>query len=439
MKKALCIILTVCMLASLGMIAASASDATATPPKKPDWVITEVMPDNHGTAGYSGNEDPLEYIEIYNSSGSPLNLYDYCLTYQGSGRTSDSFETIIQEITPIKPGDYLDGSNLPWSGQTNECSDLSNKPVNPDTCVVQPGEVVLLWVMYHEAYYTIYNNGKGISIDDFREFHSVPANVKVIAVDGNSNANYGGNDKNFNVKNSATGTYGIALYSDALNSAANVEGSNYPVIYSDSIELSAWTSVDFDSQIPGHIANANLAYNYTFDMHGYGSDEWFYVRDGRRMVLCEFYADRTPGWLTPFQKLTLGEALDAGDSFNVDDIYAPNIDAGDFLGFEIGGKLYAPGSTFTAESAGVQTIEYKYGKAAETSKVETTKADTTKADTTKADVTGDETTVAPAGEETTTPVTNKADKKSSCKSAVTIGLAAVLLPAAVIVAKKKKD
>ncbi|MGI6166579.1 MAG: hypothetical protein ACOYIA_00345, partial [Eubacteriales bacterium] len=103
---------------------------TSSTTRGPDWVITEICPDQagDGTGGWSDGKDVFEFIEIYNNSGATLNLYDYCLTYNGNARTDEKFETLIVEITPFKAGDYLDGSNLPWSGATNDCGDLSNKP-----------------------------------------------------------------------------------------------------------------------------------------------------------------------------------------------------------------------------------------------------------------------------------------------------------------------
>lgn len=443
MKKAVSLLLCVLLLTSLSTIAASASNEllTTTSSPRPDWIITEVCPDTsgNGIGGYTDGKDVFEFFEIYNNSGSTLNLYDYCMTYNGNARTSEKFETQIVEITPFKPGDYLDGSNLPWSGQANECSDLSNKPVNPDTCLVAPGEVVVIWSMYHEAYYASWNEGKGMSVADFRAFWNIPDDVKVIAWDACSSTSYGGHDKNFNIKNSDTGTYGIAYYSDVLNTAANTEagGSNiYAVNYTESVELTAWVTLDFPNQLGS--SQANMTYNFTIDNQGIGAEEWALNPDLRRMLLIEAQADPTPGTLTTLQKLTLGVPLDAGESLSVDDFlyYIPTLDTG-FEGFEINGTLYPLKSTFTASSAGVYTLTYKYLEPGATTEPKQTDAPVTtppkKDDTTTTP--GDSSTTAPSTEATTT--TTPPAKEKGCGSTIGFGLLACLIPAAVVIGKKK--
>jgi len=456
MKKAFAILLTACLLASLGVTATSATVTTTSAPTRPDWVITEICPDQagDGTGGWSDGKDCMEFIEIYNNSGITLNLYDYCMTYNGNARTNEKFETQIVEITPFKAGDYLDGSNLPWSGATNDCGDLSNKPVNPDTCMVAPGEVVVLWVMYHEAYYALWNEGKGMSMENFRSFWGIPEGVKVIAVDGSSNTDHGGHDKNFNVKNSATGTYGIALYSEALNTAANTTtggDANYPVIYTESPELSAWATVCFTTQLmAGSIAN--YTYNFAPDYQGIAAAEWGYVADARRMLLVHPYVDAlseaTVGKLLPIQKLILGAPMEAGETCEfADDLYIPDAGLGDFEGFIIGDTLYKLGTTFKAEAAGTYTLQYKYkndtltyskvvGEEAETT---TTPPDTTTPPETSTGPT--ETTTEPTEETTTevvSPPTTEPPKKESCKSVVGLGFIATLIPAALVITKKKR-
>ena len=217
------------MLSALSAVSVFADDEVTGQTAQPDWIITEIANDTQGkegnTNGYTPDvtADTFEFIEIYNNSGRELNLYDYALTYNGNARDSSKFEHQITEYTPIKPGDYLDGSTLVPTEATLPFGDLSNRPVNPDTCTVAPGEVVVLWMVYLEAYQARFNGGKGVSMADFRAHWSIPEDVKVIAVDANGNTKNGGHSKNFNVKNSAVGTYGIALQSEELNAAAAKE------------------------------------------------------------------------------------------------------------------------------------------------------------------------------------------------------------------------
>jgi len=463
MKKFYAVFLVACLFASIWTTTASATMVTTTSSttRGPDWVITEICPDQmgDGTGGWSDGKDPMEFIEIYNNSGTTLNLYDYCLTYNGNARTSEKFETQIVEITPFKPGDYLDGTTMPWSGQSIECGDLSNKPVNPETCLVAPGEIVVLWVMYHEAYYALWNDGKGMSIDDFRNFWNIPEGVKVIAVDGSSNTNYGGHDKNFNVKNSATGTYGIALYSEALNTAANTAtggDANYPVVYTESPELICWATVCFTTQLlAGSIAN--FSYNFAPDFQGIGAAEFGYVADARRMMLVYPYVDAiseaTVGKLLPIQKLILGTPMEAGESCTFsDELYIPDAEQlGEFEGFIIGDTLYKIGSTFTAETAGTYTLKYKYknDNTLTYSKVAGVDAETTTAEPVGTTTEPKETSTAPvesstpAEEDTTTAAlggeSTTADKeKESCKSVMGLGFVAMLVPTALVIARKKR-
>lgn len=66
MKKLISLALAVLMLASLSTLAVSATDGLLTTTSAaldmPDWVITEIAPDNAGTGevgGYSDGKDPL--------------------------------------------------------------------------------------------------------------------------------------------------------------------------------------------------------------------------------------------------------------------------------------------------------------------------------------------------------------------------------------------
>lgn len=156
MKRNLSIFLTILMLLSVAVVLPAFADETVTgQTDAPEWIITEIANDTAGndanTNGYPAvnSKDVFEFIEIYNNSGRELDLYDYALTYDSATRDSENFENRITESTPIKGGDYLDGFDLvPDEGQA-VFGDLSLKPVNPDTCLVAPGEVVVLWMVYY--------------------------------------------------------------------------------------------------------------------------------------------------------------------------------------------------------------------------------------------------------------------------------------------------
>ena len=382
MKKLLSVILSVCLLLSLFPVVLTAfaegetdGEPEETTARMPDWVITEISPDQtgEGTDVYSTSHDVGEFIEICNTSGRTLNLYDYCVVYNGNDRTSDKFERVIVESTPIKPGDYTDGSTFIFTDKADYgVCDLSNKPVNPETCEVAPGEVVVLWMMYSEVYFDIYNEGKGFTLDNFRQLWNIPEGVKVIAVDANGNtAKYGGHGKNFNVKNSAVGTYGIAKYSEELNEATNVKGSEgLTVNFWECEDLICWATVDFTNQLTeGSIPNNT--YQFTWDYAGYAATDGMYITDepyayapGRCMLLDAYVDEPTVGSLTLIQKMTFGMPLTAGDSLVYNDawyyLYVPEAGKGAYEGLNINGILYSRDTTFTATADGVYTFDYKF-------------------------------------------------------------------------------
>lgn len=266
MKKFIVSLLLAALLIPLCIIPVFAEDATpdttasaVASQEKPDWLITEISENQvgdttvvpqWGTTGFSGC-DCFEFIEIYNNSGKTLNLYDYCMTYNGNGRTNADgfFEHQITETTPFlsgnlyedKAGNYLDGSGIGQEGFKYKylVNDLEVPLVidsslkNPATCEVAANEVVVLWFVYLEAYYSKWHetsegalDGTGMTMTDFRTFYDIPENVKVICVDAFSTTTLskfvvksatgteyktatdtegpGGCDKNFNIKNSET-------------------------------------------------------------------------------------------------------------------------------------------------------------------------------------------------------------------------------------------
>ena len=157
--------------------------------------------------------------------------------------------------------------------------------------------------------------------------------------------------------------------------------------------------------------------------------------------LIEALADPTPGKLNALQKMVLGVALEAGDTFDINYLYAPAPqDQGKFEGLVINDRLYTATEIFTADKAGIYTVDYKYADPNATTQDTTTVAPVTT--TTPKDTT----TVAP--EPTTTPqdTTTAAPKdtttagkseKSGCGSVVALSLMVCIIPAAVVVCRKK--
>ena len=373
MKKLLSMLTACLLLLSPFSLTAFADEPVMGQTAAPDWIITEIGNDCHGKAENTNSYDDtvsadcFEFIEIYNNSGKELNLYDYALIYNGNKRSSENFEHQITEYTPIKGGDYLDGSTLVPTEPTLPFGDLSLRPTNPDTCQVAPGEIVVLWMMYLEAYQGRFNDGKGMSVEDFRAHWNIPESVKVIAVDANGNAKNGGHAKNFNVKNSDVGTYGIVRKSDALDAASNVKDA--PMVdgnFWESEDLVCWATLDFiDSVFEGSMPNTT--YSFTWDFKGYAAlDEVYtylldqpYVYDARRCFMLTLYDEPSVGTLNPLQKMTVGIELSEGESFTFssDTTYNPMLEK-DILGYKIGGRFYDDGDTFTAPAAGLYTYDF---------------------------------------------------------------------------------
>ena len=467
MKKLFCILLaSLFILTSAAVIPVFADEATGqtTPP---DWIITEVCPDQQGrdgnTNGYTADisADCFEFIEIYNNSDRELNLYDYAVVYNGSARDSAKFEHQITEYTPIKAGDYLDGSNLVPTEPTQPFGDLSNRPTNPDTCLVAPGEVVVLWMMYLEAYQGRFNDGKGMSVADFRAHWNIPEDVKVIAVDANGNTKNGGYSQNFNVKNSAVGTYGIAKQSAELEAACNVKDApGLDGNYWESEHLICWATVDFtDMLLDGSVAN--VTYNFTYDFAGYAAQDQAYtyylddnyVYDARRCFLLTMYDEATAGTLNPIQKMTLGVALAEGESFMLDTaiMYYPLLDA-NIDGFKINGKFVKDNATFTAETAGVYTFDFFFEGDMEETEAPTeapteeateapTEEDTTVSTDTPTETTIEAPTEAPAvtDDNAVTTEAPTAAPAGGCGSVMALAILPCLAAGFVLTAKKKED
>ena len=252
---------------------------------KPELLITRISPDQYGKVSTntnpeytSNNNDTYEFIEVYNNSDRELNVFDYMVGYQGSGANNVStyFERLIQEYTAIFPGeDWIDA---PY---TNRASNWTTKtrPSNPsyEEGVVKPGETFILWMYNGDSH----NNHAQIA--DFRTFWKVPESTKVFLVDADSNIN-----KNFNIKNSDTGTYVILKPStrypqrrsndDTLNTENAARFWSLDLTYADMPEVVCWAVVDFGCYQPlysmsGNNTSSALTTNYTLLYAPYNPDK----------------------------------------------------------------------------------------------------------------------------------------------------------------------
>ena len=243
---------------------------------KPDLLITRISPDQYAkvegnvNTEYANNihNDPYEFIEVYNNSGREINIFDYMVGYQGSNAAAVStyFERLIQEYTAIFPGsDWIDA---PW-GQYDSYWTGRTRPVNPgyEEGVLKAGEICVLWL------YNADSHKNHAQFADFRAFWRVPESTKIFLVDANSAL-----DKNFNIKNSDTGTYVIlkpsTRYPQRRSDDSTLDTENakrfwsLDLTYADMPEVVCWAVVDFGCYEPLYtFSNKNQitaqATNYT--------------------------------------------------------------------------------------------------------------------------------------------------------------------------------
>ncbi len=474
MKKLTALMLSILIVlsAATSLVGATEAAAPAWTTQAPDLIITEFCPDSQGSgdAGYSGNQDPFEWFEIYNNSDVTLNLYDYCVTYNGNTPSNKMYENAIVELTPFKPGDFWEddtkeNTQKGWAKDDKPAGDFSNKPQNPESFFIEPGECVVVWCLYYEAYLAAFNEGKGMSMADFRKFWNLPDSVKVICFDGNSAKDYGGSDKNFNLKNSGCGSYGIAKYSEALNEACNKKGTvtekdetgkyGYKNIYDEKTyrefeDLVSWINMDFDSWGLSK-AQANMTINFTLDANGYGAQLLTslsgveHAYDMRRGIVCTSFSEPTPGKLIDVQKMTLPDyKLKAGETLQL-----PSVEEAEYMPYDIwykeghvltelkiNGTSCKPGSTYTATAAGTITVEPVFEVEQTTEKPETSKKPTDDGTKKPADEKTDKAPVGTAATPQTSTVTE--EKKKGCGSSVAYAAVALVAIFGTAVVFKRK-
>jgi hypothetical protein len=209
MKKTLSIILLLTMLACAFAVNTAAADGDLLP----SLLITGISANQSAKSSADGSPvgktiagvwdattenngaDMFEFISIKNTTDKAIDLYDgYAIGYNGSAVTGAKFRHQVTETTLLAKGtDWVDGSEM----------DKTKVPVNPDTALLQPGKTAFIWFYSGDTY-----NANGINnIQQFRDFWDLADDVIVITIDANTGA--GGN---FNIKNSATGTYMICNF-----------------------------------------------------------------------------------------------------------------------------------------------------------------------------------------------------------------------------------
>jgi hypothetical protein len=128
----------------------------------PEIVITEVCPDSVGN-------DEYEYLEVVNTSGHAINIYDYTVLVRTSSYQDNINNEYFNRYNTLIPGNV--GNILaadPGSYYYHKA------PTNPDyeSGWLQPGEVAVLWSYYTETY------AANATFDDFYNFYELDRFLK---------------------------------------------------------------------------------------------------------------------------------------------------------------------------------------------------------------------------------------------------------------------
>lgn len=183
----------------------------------PKLVITEVVPDNTG-------KDAYEYVEVVNTSGSVINIFDYSFVARGSSYMTNSVNEFFNKFNPLIPGDY---GNILAAEPGAIYYDVAPTNITYEEGWLEPGEVVVLWSYFAESAQI------GATFDDFYAYYGLDRSVKVIAMDSD-NSTYSGRTQRQNLGNNGSYIYGLVAnenleyYGDMYTSNAIMK----PVVYS---------------------------------------------------------------------------------------------------------------------------------------------------------------------------------------------------------------
>lgn len=185
--------------------------------------ITEIVPRTNDLAGNDINA--FSAMELTNTTTNAINLYDYALV-----RTPlDNACKYLAPNNPVKNQfnriNYLQAGNPITRGSGNGAYYyfMEDHIVNPDTCVLQPGETVVLWFLTTDTY-TAYGGDEDFGFDYFRQYWvdngcgqlgektaSGAYATKVIAVDAHEGTTFNADnaDRVFEISSTGSAVYGI--------------------------------------------------------------------------------------------------------------------------------------------------------------------------------------------------------------------------------------
>lgn len=162
----------------------------------PRLVITEVMPDCKGA-------DLFEYVEVVNTSGQTINIFDYTFVARSSSYMACSNE-FFNKANPLIPGDV---GNILSAEPGYVYNDVVPTNIEYKNGWLEPGETVLLWSYFSDSAIA------GATFDDFYNYYNLDRSVKVIAMDAD-NTSYSGRALRQNLGNSGSYLYGLVANAD---------------------------------------------------------------------------------------------------------------------------------------------------------------------------------------------------------------------------------
>ena len=203
MRKLLAVLLAAIMLvgalAALPVGAAATAgvsefDNTSAADETPKLLITEILIDSktgddtlddqvkEGDVATWFSPDAFDYIEIYNPSNEPVDLYDYAIARSQDRNffaTPDKSVTAAQFTGHVALGNYAltNHPDAPGAG----FNAIRDHVANPEFAVLKPGEFAVIWFYGADTMKLTEKVGM-IGADDFRRHYSMPENTMVIAV-----------------------------------------------------------------------------------------------------------------------------------------------------------------------------------------------------------------------------------------------------------------
>ncbi len=206
--------------------------------ENPELMITELMPRTNNLEGK--DLTAFSAMEITNTSTLPIDIYDYALVRTDLGVACSrgaGFSRRV-ELRPGNPVDKVEGNGAYYYFAEAHLN-------NPEECVLQPGETMVVWFITDGTYQSYYDD-LDFGEDYFRQYwaeNGCPEMamkngdgeyaVKVIATDGCDVLSYNASmsEKVFSISSSQSAVYGIAYATDDVLDNAIYETDIVSIAY----------------------------------------------------------------------------------------------------------------------------------------------------------------------------------------------------------------